>query len=173
MKVLDGVFNPIKYDACRGSILNFANRKQEKRVTTNIRYGSKRTIGSPISFKENIVRLKTWNKTNPGTTPNVTISARESSCLPNSELALTSRATKPSKKSRMPATTTNNAAVSKCPLNKLMMARQPQNRFIKVIKLGKCLIIIQRYIYRTINCLQYILFMFFNFETIITFAYSK
>ena len=52
------------------------------------------------------------NITIAGASPNVTSSARESSCTPSGDVCLSSRAAKPSRKSKIAAAIINQNAVS-------------------------------------------------------------
>ena len=77
-KAFAGVGNPIKEFDCLVSILNFANRMAEKTG-----------IVKAIQTKQALFNVKVacikMNIIAPGATPNVTMSANESSCLPISE----------------------------------------------------------------------------------------
>jgi len=80
---LDGVGKPRNESDCLVSILNFANRRAELIVMMNGRNNTgldRKEIactGSPFAKSATII--------NPGTTPNVITSARESSCFPFGE----------------------------------------------------------------------------------------
>ena len=83
-----------------------------------------------------------WYITKPGATPEVTISARESNCFPNSLFTFNIRAANPSKKSKKIPINTNKAAICKLFKEAAKTATTPQNRFSSVIKFGICFLII-------------------------------
>ena len=86
---LAGVGNPIKESVWRSSILKFANRKQEPNVIINPKNGTKLVSVIPeLDF--NIKNMMV-----PGTTPLVTMSAKESNCKPKGLETLKSRAKNP------------------------------------------------------------------------------
>ena len=93
-----GVGRPMKDDICRVSTLNFANRKAEKIGMRNAMYGKSQLISGAIvcvcSHEKRII---------PGAIPKLITSDRESSSFPTSEYALSNRAAKPSRKSKMAA----------------------------------------------------------------------
>lgn len=99
--VFAGVGSPIKESVCLVSILKLANLKQAPNVMTKPKYG--KNGDGEIDFNiENI--------TYPGTTPLVTMSARESNCSPNGLETLNNLAKNPSKKSKkMPKQTIKKA----------------------------------------------------------------
>ena len=72
----------------------------------------------------------------PGATPKVTISASESSCLPNSLLTCNFRARKPSKKSKNAPAKIANGAMSILPVTARSIAIHPDNKFAAVNRLG-------------------------------------
>lgn len=72
----------------------------------------------------------------PGTKPKDTISAKESSCLPNSDWTFSNLATNPSKKSATAATKIKIMPKRNASLKKDNTAKQPQKRFKAVIEFG-------------------------------------
>mgnify|MGYP006154141199 CR=1 FL=1 len=82
-KVVAGVGSPTNEQACSVSMLKLANRTAENIVTTNPKYGSKKSIVNS-SFSGIVLRNAT-KMIMPGTIPNDTMSAKESNCLPNAE----------------------------------------------------------------------------------------
>lgn len=87
-----------------------------------------------LPFKYN--RKMSLYITIPGTTPKVTMSAKESKSFPIGELTPSKRAAKPSKKSSTAAIPTKATAHPKLPSNTCTMAKQPHNKLPQVIKLG-------------------------------------
>ncbi len=73
---------------------------------------------------------------NPGTTPKITISERESNCAPISDVALSNLATNPSKKSITAAMNIKTEAKKKLSLKMLAIAKQAKKTFVKVSVLG-------------------------------------
>ena len=67
-----------------------------------------------------------------GATPKLTASARESSSAPKREPVRVKRARPPSKVSRTPANTMNQAAHSKAPRDAITMAKTPKKTFPRV-----------------------------------------
>ena len=86
-----------------------------------------------------------------GATPKLTISARESNCLPNSEYDFNSLATMPSIKSKIPAIIISHTENPGLPRNAKKMAKHPHKRFSNVMALGRCFFMekffLQIYIY--------------------------
>ena len=76
-----------------------------------------------------------------GSTPKLTISARESSSFPISEYAFRSLAANPSQKSNPAAANMSGKAMSIRPCKVKITPRVPEIRFIEVIVFGICLII--------------------------------
>ena len=72
----------------------------------------------------------------PGTTPEVTKSAKESNCLPNSLFTSSIRAAKPSKKSNIIPATTNTAAKSKLFSKTAITANNPAIKLNAVMAFG-------------------------------------
>ena len=69
---------------------------------------------------------------NPGTIPDVTISAKESNSLPNSPSTLNNLAKKPSKKSKnIPKKTKNTASINLSDIT-INIATSPDNKFNEV-----------------------------------------
>ena len=81
------------------------------------------------------------NKIVDGATPNVTISARESSSFPIGELTFNNRADIPSKKSNTAPMIIHVNDISILPLKAYAMAIQPDIRLQQVIVLGMCFLI--------------------------------
>ena len=78
----------------------------------------------------------------PGATPEVTISAKESNCLPNSLPTFNKRAANPSKKSKKIPNKINKAAICKLFKAAASTATTPQKRFNSVMRFGICFLII-------------------------------
>lgn len=136
-KVLAGVGKPIKEPVCRSSTLNFAKRYADANVIPKPRYAiiepcawKSAPQGSPLPCKSNLYI------TIPGTTPLVTISARESSCRPTSLCTFNKRAKKPSKKSNTIPRTTKAAAYSIRSLTAKSTAIHPLKRLPIVMAFG-------------------------------------
>src|SRR6478735_8570162 len=133
-----GVGMPINEVVWRVSMLNLARRNAEKMVIRKPKNG--KMVGSRpkklLSWAKDF--SSKWNISTPGTTPNETISARESSCLPISEYARSKRASMPSIKSSTAAMPMRYAAFTRLPWKAEKIARHPQNRFIQVMAFGKC-----------------------------------
>ena len=77
----------------------------------------------------------------PGATPEVTISASESNCFPNSLPTSSTLAANPSKKSKKIPKSINKAAICKLPRAAANTATTPQNKLRSVIKFGICFLI--------------------------------
>ena len=82
----------------------------------------------------------------PGTTPKVTMSAKESSCLPISDCILSNRATKPSRKSNTNAATTRMIPNSFSSFKKAIIALQPQSKLREVMALGMCFLMCRMFV---------------------------
>lgn len=98
-----GTGSPINDDFCRASVLNFASRKAEKTGIAN-EHSIKILIRGGVLHCVEVARsFKKQNSIMPGATPKLTMSARESRSLPIGEQAFSSRAAKPSAKSKSAA----------------------------------------------------------------------
>ena len=75
---------------------------------------------------------------NPGATPKDTTSDKESKSAPMGEWALSSRAVKPSRKSKRPAAKIMMAALTGMFMLRNRIERQPETRLPQVIVLGMC-----------------------------------
>jgi len=84
---------------------------------------------------------RSLNKINPGATPKLTTSARESSSFPIAEYALSSLAEKPSRKSKIIAARISQEAVTRSPFIIKIIETKPETRLSEVIKLGICFIL--------------------------------
>ena len=78
----------------------------------------------------------------PGTTPNDTISANESSCLPMSDLTFKSLAAKPSRKSATSETMSKSTPSVYRPVWMLTRAQEPQKTLSIVSPFGICCIML-------------------------------
>ena len=132
---LAGVGNPTKPRFVLESKLNFANRNAEKTGRRIEIYDN--STGNPS-------KLEFWKRRyiiTPGKTPNVTISANESSCLPNSENRFNKRAERPSRKSNTEAIKVKIEAIkthSNPTRNATKIPKNPQDKFAHVNKFGIC-----------------------------------
>ena len=125
---LAGVGTPIKDSDWRVSMLNLAKRKAEKT-----------TISPRPIYAFQISCEALWISTNnieAGKSPKVITSASESNSLPMGEEELSSRATKPSKKSKTPPAINNQLATSRFPLNTSIIPKAPQSKLQQVRTLG-------------------------------------
>lgn len=135
-----GVGNPENSVFWFSSILNFANRKAEKTTIIN--------EISDIILWEKLISIKefslpneakiSWNIIKLGASPKLTTSERESNSLPNSEVAFSKRAVKPSKKSKILAIKISIDEYIKysVPWNDTKIASEPQRILSDVIKFG-------------------------------------
>ena len=121
-----GVGSPMNELCCRSSILNFASLKAD--IIARKR-GTKQTSDLELL---NMVS----NSITEGSTPKLTISARESSSLPRPELALSILAANPSKKSKTAAASIRMKAGAGDPFNVRITPRIPHRRFMEVIASG-------------------------------------
>lgn len=134
--VMAGVGTPMNESVCLVSILNLASRMAE--ATVIIKGKCPKTIDMvALGSRENGgLDRQSLQPISPGTNPNDTMSAMESSCLPNSEFAFNLLATNPSKKSNTNELAVQTAAMCILPMKMNMIAMQPQTRFRQVMRLG-------------------------------------
>tara|TARA_B110000285_G_scaffold231382_1_gene299997 strand:- start:7589 stop:8134 length:546 start_codon:yes stop_codon:yes gene_type:complete len=159
--VFAGVGSPIKEVVWRVSKLNFANLKREKKGIKRAVNGTKFTLPKPLKkdsiqeendnlmtcedspsinsddCKTSILTVKTTIIITPGTTPKVTMSAKESNCFPSSPFVLNKRAEKPSRKSKNAPAKTHIAAANKCPVTAKIIARIPEIKLKEVNRFAK------------------------------------
>ncbi len=153
-----GIGTPLKPYCCVLSRLNLAKRYAPAAAINNDGTSHSIETSRPSSCFAKLSR-KNWYTISDGATPKLTISARESSCLPISDVALKSLATKPSRKSTTAAMPINNDAShmrSGISMNcapsgvycitmpfcrTAIMARQPKIRLRSVNRLGICFMI--------------------------------
>ncbi len=100
-KPLAGTGKPINTLFCLVSILNLASLTAEKEGISKAAKGR---------YNEVVCWLISMCIIHAGSMPKVIKSARESSCWPSGEYALSSRATQPSRKSHPPPSQRHNAA---------------------------------------------------------------
>lgn len=139
------VVSPLNNWPLDGAILNFAKRTaaanaNRKALRSNIFSNIVDEESSKVLNLDKLVsiRINHLKKIIAGATPKLTISAKESSCTPNSERALSRRATQPSNKSKIAARIINQAAkYSFEPINTTVIAVHPKARLISVIAFGK------------------------------------
>ena len=149
-----GVGKPIKDDDCRASKLNLANRNKEKKGIINPARGIKTSADlkirrSFIQVKKSICVFSIEKLENdksdarttiiitPGATPNVTMSAKESNCFPNSPEVLNIRAKKPSRKSKIAPKNIEKTAKWIFPVSDKIIAKTPEIKFAEVNKLAR------------------------------------
>jgi len=135
---LAGVGKPLKDVVCDVSILNLASlRAAHTGITEGIIIA---IINKPISPEVigNEADIN-WLIINPGATPKLITSARESSSFPNSEYDLSNLADNPSRKSKIIAAIINQEPVRISPLAINRIAINPEARLSEVMKFGICL----------------------------------
>lgn len=121
---------------CVSSILKRAKRKAENTGSMKAMQGNRSKPSRAISGWG--ARHISQCMMNPGATPNETTSESESKSAPMGEWALRSRAEKPSKKSKSPATKTMMAALTGMSWARKRTDRQPETRLPQVMALGMC-----------------------------------
>lgn len=132
-KAFAGVGNPRNPVVCRASILNLASLQADAIGMVNA-IMTKLQLDHPISSGSRC--HDNMNTTIPGATPNVTISAKLSSCAPSGVPPPKARAASPSNTSNSaPANTSQHAHVS-CPCEASKMEPTPQARFAVVKRSG-------------------------------------
>ena len=144
---------PRKEVVCVSSTLNLAKRMAENTGNRNARHG-KILIPSKLTDGKSKERIISQYIMNPGATPEETTSESESKSAPIGEWALSSRAAKPSKKSKRPATKIIMAAFTGTPMAIKRMEKQPETRLPQVRALGMC-------------CLRDILMVFYAAKLVI------
>ena len=122
---------------CVSSTLNLAKRMAENTVNRNAKQGNTLMPAMHQCGRSN-ERLISQYMMNPGATPKETTSDKESKSAPMGEWTLSSRAVKPSKKSKRPATKIISAALTGMFWVRNRMDRQPETRLPQVMALGIC-----------------------------------
>ncbi len=131
---LAGTGRPRKDVDCLVSRLNFASRSAENATINNDKYGtSDRTKLLVVSIEA----LSNKNMNKAGTRPKEITSASESISLPMGDLALSSLATKPSKKSKTAANPIKPAASRNNSLKRKITANEPHSKFNTVMVFGR------------------------------------
>ena len=123
---------------CLSSRLNLARRKAENAV---MRKAEEEMIRCSMRSVTVSVLAKSENTIPAGAKPNVMTSASESSSFPMGDETLSSRATNPSKKSKIAPIIMKIKASSKSPLSEKAVAMQPEIRLQQVSALGICFFI--------------------------------
>ena len=150
-----GVGRPRNPIFCRSSMLNFAKRNNEKKGIAKAKSGIKSFISpankrSKCSRKSYRITSKYGCSRNPGShkvittiiitpgaTPNVTISAKESNCLPISPSIFSFRAINPSRKSKTAPASTAIGARSNRPRAANTIAITPESKLNDVNRLAR------------------------------------
>jgi hypothetical protein len=123
-----GVGTPMNKSLWRVSMLNLASRRAAKTTSNN---PNQDHAPAPEAVRRFFITI-------PGSTPKLTISARESSSLPTGLDTFNIRAAKPSKKSNTQAAHTNHSVGISGFVNEQTMPALPHNKFPEVSELGMC-----------------------------------
>ena len=134
---MPGAGMPRNEVVCVSSILNFAKRMAENMGKRKAKHGN-RLMPNKVTDGKSKERDISQHMINPGATPEETTSDKESKSAPMGEWACSSRAAKPSKKSKRPATKIMMAAFTGIFMAMNMMERQPETRLPQVRVLGMC-----------------------------------
>ena len=116
-------------------MLNLAKRMAEKTGNKNAKQGNTLMPNHLKSGRSAACAISQYMM-KPGATPDETTSANESKSAPMGECALSSRAAKPSRKSKRPATKIMTAALTGMPQATKRMDMQPETRLPQVRALG-------------------------------------